>query len=54
MLERLNEAEKRFEAIEADLANPEIMSDIEKYTALMKDRANLAPIIEKFREYKKA
>ena len=54
MLERLNEAEKRFESIEADLANPEIMSDIEKYTALMKDRANLAPIIEKFREYKKA
>ena len=54
MLERLNEAEKRFESIEADLANPDVMSDIEKYTALMKDRANLAPIIEKFREYKKA
>ena len=54
MLERLNEAEKRFDAIEADLANPDVMSDIEKYTALMKDRASLAPIIEKFREYKKA
>jgi len=54
MLDRLKEAEKRFEKIDEDLLDPEIMSDIEKYTTMMKDRATLAPIIEKYREYKKA
>ena len=54
MLDRLNEAEKRFVSIDEELLKPEIISDIEKYTTLMKDRASLAPIIEKYREYKKA
>jgi peptide chain release factor 1 len=53
MLERLCEVEKRFEAIESDLLNPQIMSDIEKYTSLLKERANLEPVVEKYREYKK-
>ena len=53
MLERLCEVEKRFDAIEADLLDPEIMSDIEKYTSLLKERANLEPVVEKYREYKK-
>ncbi len=54
MLERLKEAELRFDHIEAELANPEVISDMTAYTALLKERANLAPIIEKYREYKKA
>lgn len=53
MLERLNEVEKRFDGIEADLLDPAIMSDIEKYTSLLKERANLEPVVEKYREYKK-
>ncbi len=54
MLERLKEAEQRFDHIEAELASPDIFSKMEAYTALMKERATLAPIIEKYREYKKA
>lgn len=54
MLERLNEAEKRFEKIEEELSIPEVMMNMEKYTAMMKERANLLPVIEKYREYKKA
>lgn len=54
MFDRLNEAEKRFEAIEEELFRPETMSNIDRYTMLMKDRASLAPIIDKYREYKKA
>ena len=46
MLERLCEVEKRFDAIEADLLDPQIMSDIEKYTSLLKERANLEPVVE--------
>ncbi|MCR4906937.1 MAG: peptide chain release factor 1 [Clostridiales bacterium] len=54
MHERLNEAEERFLRIEKDLANPAVTADIERYTALLKEHATLAPVIEKFREYKKA
>lgn len=54
MLDKLKEAENRFENVEAELAKPETMQDMEKFTSLMKERANLAPIIEKYREYKKA
>ncbi len=53
MLERLYEVEKRFDVIESELLDPAIMSDIEKYTALLKERANLEPVVEKYREYKK-
>lgn len=54
MLERLKEAELRFDRIEEDLVKPETLTNMETYTALLKERANLAPIIEKYREYKKA
>ena len=54
MLERLNEAEKRFEAIETALSSPNAFADMERYTANMKERAALAPVIETFRAYKKA
>ncbi len=53
MLTKLQDAEKRFEDIEAALADPATMADMEKYTALMKERKNIAPTIEKYREYKK-
>ena len=53
MLTKLQDAEKRFEDIEAALASPETMADMEKYTSLMKERKNLAPTIEKYREYRK-
>ncbi|MBQ3179350.1 MAG: peptide chain release factor 1 [Clostridia bacterium] len=53
MLTKLQDAEKRFDDIEAALADPETMADMEKYTTLMKERKNLAPTIEKYREYKK-
>ncbi|MBR5445945.1 MAG: peptide chain release factor 1 [Clostridia bacterium] len=53
MLTKLQDAEKRFEDIEAALADPASMADMEKYTALLKERKNLAPTIEKYREYKK-
>ncbi len=53
MLTKLQDAEKRFEEIDAALQDPATIADMEKYTALMKDRKNLAPTIEKYREYKK-
>ncbi len=54
MLEKLKEAEARFIDIEEKLSSPDVASDPEAYKNLMKERKNLAPIIEKYREYKKA
>ncbi|MBE6725477.1 MAG: peptide chain release factor 1 [Ruminococcaceae bacterium] len=54
MFERLSEAEQRFVSIEEELSDPDTMRDIERYKALMKERASLAPVIDKFREYRKA
>ena len=54
MIDRLNDVEKRFDTIENDLSNPEVMADIERYTALLKERAGIEDIVMKFREYKKA
>lgn len=51
MIERLKKAEERYEAIERELARPDIMSDVASYTALMKEYSTLGPLVEKYREY---
>ncbi len=53
MLEKLKEAELRYEAMEQELADPNIFSDPDRYAALMKDYKNLTPVIDKFRSYRK-
>ncbi len=52
MLEKLRDAEVRYCAIEEELASPDVFSDQERFTALMKEYKALTPIIEKYREYK--
>ena len=54
MFNKLNEAEKRFLVLEEELANPETVSNQQEFTKLMKEYKNLTPVIEKYREYKKA
>ena len=54
MLEKLKVAEARFDEIEEKLSSPDVASDPEAYKNLMKERKNLAPIIEKYRDYTKA
>lgn len=53
MTERLNEAEKRYVAIEEELGSSSSVADMDKYRKLMKEYKTLTPLIEKFREYKK-
>ena len=53
MLEKLKSAEEKYIDIENELAKPDIFSNQEEYTRLMKEYKNLTPVIEKFREYKK-
>ena len=53
MQEKLKDAEKRYIAIEKELATPEVFSDQSRYASLMKDYKTLTPVIEKYREYVK-
>ncbi len=54
MLEKLKSAEEKYIQMETALADPSIFSDSEKYASFMKEYKTLTPIIEKYREYKKA
>lgn len=54
MFDKLLAAEEKFVSIERSLSDPEIVSDIEKYTSLMKEYKLLSPVVEKFREYRRA
>lgn len=54
MFDKLKEVEKRFETVQSELSDPDIMSDIAKYTSLMKELKHLSPVVEKFREYSSA
>ncbi len=54
MFDKLKQVEERFNEIAASLADPEIFSDQENFKKLMKEHKQLTPIVEKYREYRKA
>ncbi len=54
MLDRLQRVEQKYLDLERRLADPEISGDWQKYKGLAKERAELEPVVEKFREYRKA
>ena len=54
MIEKLSEAEKRFEDISEKLSDTAVINDQEQYKKLMKEFKNLSPLVETFRRYKKA
>ncbi len=54
MLDKLAAIEEKFEQINAQLFDPDVVSDIAKYKKLMQESKHLTPIVEKYRELKKA
>lgn len=54
MLEKLSSVEERYEKITAMLYDPAVIADIDQYSALIKEQKSLEPVVEKFREYKRA
>jgi peptide chain release factor 1 len=50
---KLEEMERRFDEIEADLARAEIISNIEEYKKLAREHAELRETIAIFREWRK-
>ncbi len=53
MFEKLSFLEERFEELAKQISDPEVMADMENWTKLCKEHSELAPIVEKYREYKK-
>ena len=54
MINKLDEVEKRFDTVNELLYSPDVVTDQERYRSLMKEHKTLSPIVDKFREYKKA
>lgn len=54
MFDRLEEVEKRYEEISQRLYDPQVIADQEEYKKLMREHKQLTPIVEKYREYRKA
>lgn len=53
MLEKLAQIEQNYEEINEQLSSPDVVSDIQAYTKLMKQHRSLGEIVEKYREVKK-
>ena len=52
MFERLEQIEARYEELTQALASPEIVTDSAKYQKTAKAHSEIAPVVEKYREYK--
>lgn len=53
MFEKLEQAEKKFNELSESLTDPEVLGDIAKMNAVMKEIKHMTPVVEKYREYKK-
>lgn len=53
MFEKLQETEAKYRELEDAIADPNLFTDQERYTKLMKEYKQLSPLITKYRLYKK-
>ncbi|WP_257458174.1 peptide chain release factor 1 [Archangium lipolyticum] len=53
MIDKLEEVERKFERLTADLSNPDIISDTTKLQRVSKERAGLEKLVDTFRTYRK-
>jgi len=54
MFDKLREIEIRYDAIAESINDPAVIGDQSQWQKLMKEHSGLTPIVEKFREYKRA
>ena len=52
MFEKLAGVEEKYIALETRLADPEVVSDIQTYTALLKEPKNMTPVLETYRAFR--
>lgn len=54
MFEKLTFIEERYEELSKKISDPEVIADNEAWRKLCKEHSDITPIVEKYREYKKA
>ena len=54
MFDKLETVEKRYEELTEKISDPEVIARTNEWREYMKEHAELEPIVEKYREYKKA
>ena len=54
MFQRLEDVEKRYDELTVKISDPAEIAQTSSWQKLMKEHAELTPIVEKYREYKKA
>src|SRR3954464_4016773 len=52
MIDKLDEVERRFERLNADLSNPQTLADSAKFQKVAKERSSLEKLVDVFRRYK--
>lgn len=52
MFEKLSFIEERYEELSKKISDPEVISDQTTFAKLCKEQSDIAPIVEKYREYK--
>jgi peptide chain release factor 1 len=52
MFERLDQIESKYDELTQSLATPEVISDSSRYQKTAKAHSELAPVVDKYREYK--
>lgn len=53
MFEKLKDVESRYEQVNLQLQNPDVSQDQKRYRVLMKELADLQPLVTTYRQYKK-
>jgi len=53
MIDKLEDVERRFERLTADLSNPDVLADSARLQKVSKERAGLEKLVEAFRTYRK-
>ncbi len=53
MLEKLSFVEEKYKSLTKEIIDPEVIEDRQRWQKLVKEHAELEPIVEKYKEYKK-
>jgi len=53
MFQKLDDVEKRYDELTAQISDPEVIARTSEWQKLMKEHSDMTPIVEKYREYKK-
>lgn len=52
MFQKLDEVEKRYEYLNSQISDPQVIADNEVWTKYMKEHANISEVVETYKEYK--